>query len=171
MNGVLSCLPPGFEWDQAIQGFLGEAERLARTQNAEHVALVTGRVAEPLWGQVAQSCDRLIVIDDAGDVEDHPDSWLQLLTAIGTVRQPAVVLLGDDTRSQELAPRLAHRLSGSSVGDVFSIDATGERLRVVRSAYGGKALATLQLNRMPAVVSLRCRSFAPEAPRSAKAAG
>ena len=37
---------------------------------------------------------------------------------------------------------------------------SSERLRVVRSVYGGKALATLQLNRMPAVVSLRSRSFA-----------
>jgi electron transfer flavoprotein alpha subunit len=169
MDGVLSCLPPGFEWDQAIQGLLGEAERLARRQDAEHAVLVTGRAAEPLIGQVAQLCGRLIVIDDAGEVADHPESWLQLLTAICTDRQPAVVLLGDDTRSQELAPRLAHRLSGSSVGDAFSIDASSGRLRVVRSVYGGKALATLQLNRMPAVISLRSRSFASAAPRSESA--
>ena len=106
-----------------FRGFSVRRKGWLAAQNTEHTALVTGPAAEPLLEQVAQSCDRVIVIDDAGEVADQPESWLQLLTAICTDRQPTIVLLGDDTRSQELAPRLAHRLSGSSVGDALSIDA------------------------------------------------
>jgi electron transfer flavoprotein alpha subunit len=71
---------------------------------------------------------------------------------------PRAILLSNDTYSQEIAPRLAHRLGGSAVGDGVAID--GE-LRVTRQVYGGKAQAVIRLKRSPAVVWLRARSFAP----------
>jgi electron transfer flavoprotein alpha subunit len=79
------------------------------------------------------------------------------------------VLLGNDTYSQETAPRLAHRLGGSAAGDCVEVRvAEGGRLRVSRQVYGGKAQAVLELKRSPAVVWLRARSFTP-APARAEA--
>ena len=77
------------------------------------------------------------------------------------------MLLGNDTYSQELAPRLAHRLGGSAAGDGVEVRAEGDVLRVGRQVYGGKAHAILDLKRSPAVVWLRARSFTPAAPREA----
>jgi electron transfer flavoprotein alpha subunit len=77
------------------------------------------------------------------------------------------VLLANDTYSQELAPRLAHRLGGSAAGDCVEVRAEGGALRVGRQVYGGKAHAILELKRSPAVVWLRARSFTPAAPREA----
>ena len=74
------------------------------------------------------------------------------------------MLLGNDACSQELAPRLAHRLGGSAVGDGVEVRVHDECLRVVRQVYGGKAQAVIELKRRPAIVWLRARSFAP-APR------
>jgi electron transfer flavoprotein alpha subunit len=77
-----------------------------------------------------------------------------------------VALLANDTYSQELAPRLAHRLGGSAVGDVTELAFHDDALLVTRSVYGGKAAARIELRRYPAVVWLRARAFAPADPRT-----
>src|SRR5205814_1232258 len=79
---------------------------------------------------------------------------------------PRAVLLAGDTYSQEIAPRLAYRLGGSAVGDGVEVRVEGETLRVSRQVYGGKAQAVIELKRMPAVVWLRARSFAPARARA-----
>src|ERR687885_85595 len=73
------------------------------------------------------------------------------------------VLLANDTYSQEITPRLAHRLGGSAVGDGVEVRAEGEApgvVRVVRQVYGGKAQAVIQPRRASPAVWLRARSFA-----------
>jgi electron transfer flavoprotein alpha subunit len=70
-----------------------------------------------------------------------------------------VVLLANDTYSQEIAPRLAHRLGGACVGDGVDVARVDGRVRVTRQVYGGKANAVIELRRSPAVVWLRARSF------------
>lgn len=88
-------------------------------------------------------------------VEDYqPEECLAAL--VEACRGARVVLFANDAYSQELAPRLAHRLGGSCVGD--GVDIT-PGLRVTRQVYGGKAQAVIQLKRTPAVVWLRARSF------------
>ncbi len=74
-------------------------------------------------------------------------------------RGAEVVLLANDTYSQELAPRLAHRLGGACVGDGTDVQRVDGRIRVTRQVYGGKAQAVIELKRSPAVVWLRARSF------------
>ena len=72
----------------------------------------------------------------------------------------------NDTYSQEVAPRLAHRLGGSAVGDGVEVRVEGGAVARQRQVYGGKAQAVIELKRAPAVVWLRARSFAPAAPRA-----
>jgi electron transfer flavoprotein alpha subunit len=76
------------------------------------------------------------------------------------------VLFGNDTYSQELTPRLAHRLQGTAVGDVTALVLNDNSLRVTRQVYGGKAQAVIEIKRAPAVLWTRSRSFDPSAPRS-----
>jgi electron transfer flavoprotein alpha subunit len=79
------------------------------------------------------------------------------------------VLFSNDTYSQELVPRLAHRLGGSAVGDGVELRPQDGKLSVVRQVYGAKAQAVIELKRTPAVVWLRGRSFEPAEPRAASA--
>ncbi len=74
-------------------------------------------------------------------------------------RGAEVVLLANDTYSQEIAPRLAHRLGGACVGDGVDVARVDGRVRVTRQVYGGKANAVIEIRRSPAVVWLRARSF------------
>lgn len=85
----------------------------------------------------------------------------QALSAlVEACRGAEVVLFSNDTYSQELAPRLAHRLDGTCVGDGTDVQRVDGRIRVTRQVYGGKAQAVIELKRSPAVVWLRARSFA-----------
>ena len=99
---------------------------------------------------------RAIGIDPA---EYQPEACLAALAE--ACRGARVVLLSNDAYSQELAPRLAHRLGGSCAGDGVDVALAGGALRVTRQVYGGKAQAVLALRRAPYVAWLRARSFAP----------
>ncbi|HEX7830147.1 MAG TPA: electron transfer flavoprotein subunit alpha/FixB family protein [Thermoanaerobaculia bacterium] len=82
-----------------------------------------------------------------------------LAALVDACRGTDVVLLANDTYSQELAPRLAHRLGGACVGDGTAVQRVDGKIRVTRQVYGGKAQAVIELKRSPAVVWLRARSF------------
>jgi len=116
--------------DRAAQGLAGAGQRLAaQLGGTMHAIRVESYQPESVLDELAKACREL---------------------------SPRAILLSNDTYSQEIAPRLAHRLGGSAVGDGVAIT---PELRVTRQVYGGKAQAVIQLKRMPAVVWLRSRSF------------
>jgi electron transfer flavoprotein alpha subunit len=120
-----------FGSDRAAQGVAGAAQRLG---GPSRTLIVDGYQHESTLDALVQACR---------DIE------------------PRTILLGNDTCSQELAPRLAHRLGGSAVGDVVDLTLEDDALRVTRQVYGGKANAVIALKRRPYVAWLRARSFAP----------
>lgn len=115
------------------------------------------RSAQGLMGAArALGEPRVIVVD-----EYQPEPVLHALAE--ACRGARVILLANDTYSQEVAPRLAHRLGGAAVGDGTDVRVENGKVRVRRQVYGGKAQAVIEVKREPAVVWLRARSFAPAA--------
>lgn len=114
------------------------------------------RSAQGLAGAAAQLGGnvRALVVED----DYQPEPVLEAL--VEACRGASVVLLANDTYSQEVAPRLAHRLGGACVGDGIDVRMVDGRVRVTRQVFGGKANAVIELRRSPAVVWLRARSFA-----------
>ncbi len=112
------------------------------------------RSAQGLAGAAKQLAEdfRVVAVDDY-----QPEETLAAL--VEACRDAEVILLANDAYSQEVAPRLAHRLGGAAVGDGTSVELVDGRLRVTRQVYGGKALAMIELRRTPAVAWLRARSF------------
>ena len=90
--------------------------------------------------------------------EYQPEECLNALAE--ECKGATAILFSNDTYSQEVAPRLAHRLGGSCVGDGIDVQLVDGRLRVTRQVYGGKAQAVIALKRTPGVAWLRARSFA-----------
>ncbi len=141
----------------------------------------TDRAAAGLAGaglQLAQQAGGTLRALSLDPDEYQPEAFLDVLTNACRELQPRAVLLSNDTYSQEIAPRLAHRLGGSAVWDVMSFRAAETArnpphdegdpspsarrgMTVVRQVYGGKAEATIALLRAPAVLWLRARSFEP----------
>src|SRR5690606_36812529 len=103
-------------------------------------AVLIGEANDLLTGTAAQIADEVTLADDTALAAYQPEVALAALTEICRRAQPQAVLLGNDTYSQELAPRLAHRLGGSAVGDAIEVIApesagqgAGGRFRVRRS--------------------------------------
>ncbi|HYO92543.1 MAG TPA: electron transfer flavoprotein subunit alpha/FixB family protein [Pyrinomonadaceae bacterium] len=165
MNDVVIALFSSAGFDKAAQGLAGAGRRLADELGGQLRAIVLGAEAEPLAQGLARIADAVTVANQAELAEYQPETCLSALFQLCGEQQPRAVLFSNDTYSQELAPRLAHRLGGSAVGDGVEVRAEGEALLVSRQVYGGKAQAVIELKRRPAVVWLRARSFAPAAAR------
>lgn len=166
MNDVVICLFSAAGFDKAAQGLAGAGRRLADELGGRLVALVVGADADAVAAELARVADAVTVADQPELAEYQPETCLDALTQLCREAGPRAVLLGNDTYSQEVAPRLAYRLGGSAAGDGVEVSLEGGALRVARQVYGGKARAVIELKRTPAVVWLRARSFAPAAPRA-----
>lgn len=166
MNDVLIILFASAGFDKGAQGLAGAGRRLADESGGSLRAVVVGEGAEAVAGEVARVADAVSVADQAELSEYQPETYLAALAQVCGESRPRAVLLANDTYSQELAARLAHRLGGSAAGDGVEVRAEGGSIRVGRQVYGGKAHAILELKRSPAVVWLRARSFAPAVPRA-----
>jgi electron transfer flavoprotein alpha subunit len=166
MNDVIITLfaKPGY--DRAAQGVAGAGRRLANEFGSQLHAVIIGSPDEAMTSAVALVADFVTVAGDAALAEYQPEICLQALTQICKQLSPQAVLLNNDFYSQELAPRLAHRLGGSAVADGLELKVVDGKVRVNRSVYGGKAMATIELRRAPAVVWLRSRAFEPALERA-----
>ncbi len=170
MANVAVCVLGSFGYDRAAQGAVGAGRALAGSVGGEVHVLVIGPADEEAVAAMAAVADRVVVGANEELRDVQPEQALQAaeqLHAAGGGDYVAV-LLSNDTYSQEIAPRLAHRLGGSSMADAAAIRMDGDHLLAQRTAYGGKAISIYRLKKSPAVVWLRARGFepAPERPSS-----
>jgi electron transfer flavoprotein alpha subunit len=161
MQDVVCYLWGRAGFDRAAQGILGAGRRLADSMGGKLVAVVLGPADDALTAGAQTIADTVVLIEDALLGEYHPENFLTALTTVCKRLQPKAVLLGNDTYSQELAPRLAHRLGGSAAGDAVEVASDGGPLRVTRGVYGGKATAVIGLARSPGVAWVRARAMEP----------
>src|SRR5499426_996853 len=163
MSDIVICLFSGSGYDRAAQGVVGAGRRLADQLKCNLHAIVAGAHNPELNIRVAAVADAVITVDQRELARYQPESHLNAITQICRDIKPRAVLFGNDTYSQETAPRLAHRLGGAAAGDCLELMTQDGAIRVKRSVYGGKAIATIELKRSPAVVWLRARAFEPVA--------
>ncbi len=161
MNDVVICLFTSAGFDRAAQGVVGAGRRLAAALGGRLHAIIVGAHHPELNIKVASVADVVVSADQAELREYQPEVCLNALAQLCREVAPRAILFGNDTYSQELAPRLAHRLAGSAAGDGLDLLVEDGAVRVRRSVYGGKAVATVELKRSPAVVWLRARAFEP----------
>ncbi|MCP5113815.1 MAG: electron transfer flavoprotein subunit alpha/FixB family protein [bacterium] len=169
-NDVAICFPAAGACDRAAQGLTGAGQRLARELGGKLRAIVLGDASDELMLALASAADEILHANQPELAEYQPETCLAVIEQLCRRLDTAAILLGDDTYSQELTARLAHRLGGSSISDAAKLGFAGQTLRVTRSAYGGRAEAVYELRRSPGVVSLRARSFAAPEPTGSAAA-
>jgi len=159
MSNVIITLFSAAGYDRAAQGVAGAGRSLADQLGGKLHAIIIGKHDPMLNTSLAAVADAVVSADQAELAEYQPEVCLAALTEMCKRISPSAVLMSNDTYSQELAPRLAHRLGGSAAGDAVELSSEEGAIRVKRSVYGGKAVATIQLKRSPAVVWLRARAF------------
>ena len=150
-------------------GLAGAGQRLATALSSRLVAVVVVDEADAHVAALGTIADRVIVAPLGKAASDDPEAPLDAAAAVLKTVDPTAVLLANDSLSQEIAPRLAWRLHGSAAGDATTLAAEGDRILATRGVYGGKAVATLALERLPAVVWIRARAYAAAEPRAGAA--
>ncbi len=165
MPEVVICFAEATACGRAAEGLAGAGRRLADELGGELAAIVPGPAGGELTGALARLVDRLLVADQpelTPEIADYqPEVTLATLAELCRGLEPRAVLLGSDTYSQELTPRLAHRLGGCSMSDGVALALGDDHLLVKRAAYGGRAMAVFKLALDPAVVWLRARALPP----------
>lgn len=156
-------------YDRVAQGVAGAGRQLASELGGGLHALVLGDASEEATSALAGVADSVTVADAPALAEYQPDLYLAALEGLLRDREPAAVLFGNDVYSQEIAPRLAHRLGGSSMADTAALSVVDGKIRAQRTAYGGKAISVYELGRSPAVVWTRARSLPPAEPTGSQA--
>ena len=164
MSNVISCFLPGAPFDRAAEGLLGAGQKLAHDLGLPHLVL-SAQASDAFLQNAAKHADRLVRLQSPGLSVDSPESCINALHAACSQLAPQAILLGQDTLSKELAPRLGHRLGGCSIGDAQAIEVKDGAIRATRSVYGGKAIAIVQAKSSPLVISVRARAFASAAER------
>jgi electron transfer flavoprotein alpha subunit len=164
MSNIAMCLFASSGFDKAAQGLAGAARRLADETGGQMHAIVMGGGADSVAAEAARFADTVTVVDQVETSEYQPETCLNALTELCRELAPRAVLFSNETYSQEIVPRLAHRLGGSAVGDGVELRVQDGKLSVVRQVYGAKAQAVIELKRTPAVVWLRGSSFQPAEP-------
>jgi electron transfer flavoprotein alpha subunit len=161
MKDIVICLFAAAGFDKSAQGLAGAAQRLAGESGGSVHAILLGREAKALAPKVTPFV-QTVLLADKEELDDYqPEACLDILVQACRQLAPSTILLSSDTYSQEIAPRLAHRLGGSAVGDGIGLNMKDGALRVTRLVYGGKAQAVIEMKRYPAVIWLRTRTFAP----------
>lgn len=161
MADVVCCLWGRAGLDRAAQGVLGAGRRLADSLGGKLRAVIVGPADGALLAGSQAVADTVIAADHPLLAQYNPETYLAALTSVIKPLVPQAVLLGNDTYSQEIAARLAHRLGGSAAGDAVAVHAEGGKLRVTRGVYGGKATAVIELEKTPGVVWVRARAIEP----------
>ena len=146
--------------DRSALGTLGAGQRLSAQSGGSLIAVVLGPLADGSEG-LSGVVDRVIVADQPELEEYQPEVALAALREICAGLDVSAILLGSELQAQELAPRLAHRLGGSSLADVIDVQIVDGAVRATRSAYGGKATSVYELKRSPAVLWVRSRAMEP----------
>jgi electron transfer flavoprotein alpha subunit len=155
MGDVIICLFAAAGYNQAAQGALTAGRRLASALGGHLYVITIGSHNPELNVRIAAGADIVLSADQSELIEYQPESTLDALKQLCREFSPRAILFTHDTYSQEIVPRLAHRLGGSPAGDVIELIAQESAIRVRRSVYGGKAVATMELKRSPVVAWLR----------------
>jgi len=145
---------PGAE---ALGGALAVAAELGLT--AVYASL--GDPPEPGAEAASASGVRALAVrGGTGDVESLTDQIVALVEEFSV----ALVLIAADDRGRQLAPRVAARAGGVAINNATRLEVIEGALHVTRPVFGGKAMCRLVPLRVPAVVSLRSRTFEPPPP-------
>jgi electron transfer flavoprotein alpha subunit len=134
-------------------------------------ALVFGAIGA---GQAAETLGRfgadvILAVEHAALANGNPE--VMAATAVARLKEKSyrLALFSASAQGRDLAPRVAAALGVAFASDVTSFQVTGDSITVLHPVYTGKAVATLKLEGIPAVVSLRPSAVSPaEAPRSAR---
>jgi electron transfer flavoprotein alpha subunit len=143
---------------------LGAGSKLAKDLGEKLCAVLTGSNISGLAQEaIAFGADKVYVVDDPLLKDYLTDAYLLVMDKVVKQVMPQILLLGQTSLGQDLAPRLAFRLNTVASLDcvALAIDPTSKRLLQTKPVYGGNAQAVFICESYPQIATVRSKAMSP----------
>jgi len=137
-----------------------QGRRLADELGSSLTAVVLGACVEPQAKSLAQyGADTVILADDPGLATFHPCEYENVVTGIVKDKKPGIVIFGATRQGRELSACVAARLDAGLAVECSGFAMEEDRLVATRSMYGGKVIATVDIEGDIQMASIRPNVF------------
>ena len=139
---------------------LSEGKRLAEKLGEPLTALVLGENVNELAQQLSvYGPDTILVGDDAAIKSFRPCEYVNVVKDAIEAVGSKIVLFGATRQGKELSARIAAKLRAGLAVECSAFDIEDQRLVATRSLYGGKVIATVDIEGEPQMASIRPNVF------------
>jgi electron transfer flavoprotein alpha subunit len=99
--------------------------------------------------------------------EIEGDVAVAIITHAARQFTPEVILVADNSKGRDVAPRVAHRLRAGLVTEVLALKVSNQTVTFQRRVYGGRGMAAIVAARFPVVATIKPRAMEPVADQPA----
>ena len=134
---------------------LQAGETLASKQGASTTAVLFGHDVKDLAEYLATRTSKVLVVEDENLKNFNSFSYQKVLSSLIVKYQPFLTLIGHTAFGMDLAPSLSVEMAFPLVTDCIGLSFEENRLKAVRSIYGGKLNANVTTERIQRVFGYR----------------
>ncbi len=151
-------------WNDAFRKIsieaVSEGRRLADELGSSLTAVVLGADVEAHAKELAlYGTDTIILADDPALKTFRPCEYENVVSGIIETRAPGIVIFGATRQGRELSACVAARLDAGLAVECSGLLLEAERLVATRTLYGGKVIATVDIDGPIQMVSIRPNVF------------
>lgn len=148
---------------------LGLGEKIAIQQETTLTAVLLGKGMNPFAEDLATRAPKVLVVEDDQLDNFNSLSYQKVLSSLISKYQPLLTLIGHTAFGMDLAPSLSVEMGLPMVTDCIGLSLEGNRLKGIRSIYGGKVNANISLKESKGyIATLRPGIFSPKMPGDRK---
>src|SRR5512139_3350480 len=120
---------------------LEAGEKPSSQQGASSTAVLLGHDVKNFAEELATMASKVLVVEDVQLEHFNSILYQKVLSSLLAKYQPLLTLIGHTAFGMDLAPSLSVETGFPLAMDCISLSLEGNRLRAVRSIYGGKVNA------------------------------
>ena len=148
---------------------LGLGEKIAATQGATLTAVLLGKGVNFFAKDLATRAPKVLVVEDDQLENFNSMIYQKILSSLIPKYQPLLTLIGHTAFGMDLAPSLSVEVGFPLATDCIDLALDANKLKAVRSVYGGKVNANISLRESKGyVATIRPGVFSPKMPGDTK---
>jgi electron transfer flavoprotein alpha subunit len=148
---------------------LGLGEKIATQQRATLTAVLLGKGVNSFAEDLATRAPKVLVVEDDQLENFNSLCYQRVLSSLISKYQSLLTLIGHSAFGMDLAPSLSVEMGLPMVTDCIGLSLEGNRLKGIRSIYGGKVNASISLKESKGyIATIRPGTFGPKIPGDKK---
>ncbi len=148
---------------------LGLGQKIATQPGATLTAVLLGKGVNSFAEDLATRASKVLVVEDEQLENFNSLCYQKVLSSLISKYQPLLTLIGHTAFGMDLAPSLSVEMGFPMVTDCIGLSLEGNRLKGIRSIYGGKVNSNISLKESRGyIATIRPGAFSPKMPGDRK---